>query len=251
MTKGHVGSGTQVKDEAIEPKSGNQTPVKALLVLPILCLVCALALAASYHASKDRIALQKQRALLQALTEIFPASSYNNDVLEAEFALPDSLQQQLNLPSDSKGFRLEKDGNVSGIILPSVSLSGYSGPIHLIVGLRSTRPLSVQAVRVTDHSETPGLGDKMMLSVSNWIKAFADTSLQSPPQDQWAVVPHGGVFDAFTGATITPAAIVQQVALTLEAAEKHRTALFTHSPVLHLDESSLSLQALPANMREP
>ena len=58
------------------------------------------------------------------------------------------------------------------------------------------------------HSETPGLGDKIEIKKSPWILSFKDTNLQNK---SWEVKKNGGDFDSFTGATITPKAVVLAV----------------------------------------
>ena len=71
-------------------------------------------------------------------------------------------------------------------------------------------------VRVTSHRETPGLGDAIDAAKSDWILEFAGRSLSDPEPPGWAVERDGGVFDQFTGATITPRAVVEAVQRALE-----------------------------------
>ncbi|KAA0448965.1 MAG: FMN-binding protein, partial [Candidatus Thioglobus sp.] len=66
------------------------------------------------------------------------------------------------------------------------------------------------------HKETPGLGDKVELKKSSWIKQFKGLSLSNLSKKQWQVKPDGGDFAAFTGATITPRAIVAATYQVLE-----------------------------------
>ncbi|WP_295538179.1 RnfABCDGE type electron transport complex subunit G, partial [Thiolapillus sp.] len=81
-------------------------------------------------------------------------------------------------------------------------------------------------VRILSHMETPGLGDKIDESRSDWILGFEGKSLQNPPPGKWKVKKDGGVFDQFTGATITPRNIVATVKKTLEYFEKEKENLF-------------------------
>ena len=74
---------------------------------------------------------------------------------------------------------------------------------------------SISGVRVLKHQETPGLGDKVELRKSNWITNFNDKRLLSEKDSRWAVVKDGGIFDQFTGATITPRAIVKAIKKSL------------------------------------
>ena len=114
---------------------------------------------------------------------------------------------------------MRKNGQVTGFILPAVAPDGYSGDIRLIIGIRADGTLA--GVRVTAHNETPGLGDKVELRKHPWILSFEGRSLRNPPRDQWQVKKDGGVFDQFTGATITPRAVVRKVRDTLQFYREH------------------------------
>ncbi|WP_303522530.1 RnfABCDGE type electron transport complex subunit G, partial [Staphylococcus pasteuri_A] len=82
-----------------------------------------------------------------------------------------------------------------------LSAKGYAGPINLLVGVNAE--LSITGVRVLNHSETPGLGDKIELAKNPWILSFNDKSLANTTSKGWAVKKDGGEFDQFTGATTT------------------------------------------------
>ena len=85
-------------------------------------------------------------------------------------------------------------------------------------------------VRVIRHNETPGLGDAFENRDADWLKRFRGLSLTSPPQQRWTVRRDGGDFDAFTGATITPRAIVKAVRRTLEFYRGNQELLFKEHP---------------------
>jgi electron transport complex protein RnfG len=80
-------------------------------------------------------------------------------------------------------------------------------------------------VRATHHRETPGLGDAIETRKSGWIQQFVGKSLQDPPAERWRVRKDGGDFDQFTGATVTPRAVVGAVANALVYFERHRDEL--------------------------
>ena len=109
------------------------------------------------------------------------------------------------------------------MIVPATAPDGYGGAIELIVGINADG--TVAGVRVVAHKETPGLGDKIDARKSRWIDAFAGRSLADPAPAQWAVQKDGGVFDQFTGATITPRAVTAAVKRTLQFFEANREAL--------------------------
>jgi electron transport complex protein RnfG len=106
-----------------------------------------------------------------------------------------------------------------------VATEGYSGPIHLLVGIRYDGSLA--GVRVVAQHETPGLGDGIEEDRSNWIFQFNGRSLDNPGAKGWAVRKDGGVFDQLTGATISPRAVVKAVHAALLYYRAHREQLFT------------------------
>jgi len=82
------------------------------------------------------------------------------------------------------------------------------------------------SARVLSHRETPGLGDKIDLKKSNWVLGFDGRSLTNPDPTGWAVKKDKGVFDQFTGATITPRAVVAATLRVLQYADANRQRLF-------------------------
>ncbi len=81
-------------------------------------------------------------------------------------------------------------------------------------------------MRVINHKETPGLGDKIELAKNNWILSFNDKSLINPDRKRWKVKKDGGIFDQFTGATITPRAVVNAVYRALDYYKYNESKLF-------------------------
>ena len=76
-------------------------------------------------------------------------------------------------------YRGRRSGQPVAAVLSPVVTQGYSGPIQLIVAIRSDGTLA--GVRVLSHRETPGLGDKIEDERSDWILGFAGKSLLKPP----------------------------------------------------------------------
>lgn len=85
--------------------------------------------------------------------------------------------------------------------LQYTTAAGYAGDISLIVAT-DTSTRTVSGVRVLQHTETPGLGDVIEVSRSNWILTFSG-------------IAHDNVtgIDTVTGATITSRAVIAAVAL--------------------------------------
>jgi electron transport complex protein RnfG len=122
------------------------------------------------------------------------------------------------------------------VIIPVVAPDGYSGDIDLIVGINSDG--TIAGVRVLGHKETPGLGDKAELKKSNWVLGFNGRSLTNPTLDGWAVKKDKGVFDQFTGATITPRAVVAATLRALQFAEANRKTLFGDGDIVRTEGDS-------------
>jgi electron transport complex protein RnfG len=120
--------------------------------------------------------------------------------------------------------RARKAGAPVAVVLAAVAPDGYNGDIKLVVGI--TYEGDVSGVRVIAHRETPGLGDGIEEARSDWILQFKDRSLVSPPPEGWKVKRDGGIFDQFTGATITPRAVVRAVHKCLQFYSAHQTDLY-------------------------
>ena len=150
----------------------------------------------------DDQAEKQQNALFQ---QVIPADSYNNSLLKSCFVV--------NAPELGKGthkvYIARLDDKPVAAVLEATAPDGYSGAIQLLVGADFNG--TVLGTRVTEHHETPGLGDKIELRLSNWITFFAGKKIAGADDGQWAVKKDGGQFDQFTGATITPRAVVNAV----------------------------------------
>ena len=130
----------------------------------------------------------------------------------------------LGLRQDKQIYLAKQAGKTIAVIIPATASDGYSGDIDLIVGVN--RDGSVAGVRVLSHKETPGLGDQVDLKKSDWILGFAGRSLENPEPSGWAVKKDKGVFDQFTGATITPRAVVGTTLGVLQYANAQHKILF-------------------------
>jgi electron transport complex protein RnfG len=206
--------------------------------LAIFAVVTAGAIAVTQVMTADRIAYNIKAAEARALNQILPASSYDNDLLNDTMDVDSRFNQQLlgPLADNALIYRARNNGIVSAVILPAVAPDGYTTNIDLIVGIN--RDGSLAGVRVVAHRETPGLGDKIDTRKSDWVLSFAKKSLSNPMSEQWAVKKDGGDFDQFTGATITPRAIVRAVKRALMFFDMHKDLLLDNqvrSSAPHVD----------------
>jgi electron transport complex protein RnfG len=193
-------------------------------LLLALFAVCTTALiSGTFLLTKDDIALQKRLAEEKALLEIVPRDRHDNSMLDE--TLPVGPQDAgLDLRQDKQIYIARKSGQVVAVIIPAVARDGYTGDIDLIVGIN--RDGTLAGVRALGHRETPGLGDKVDIKKSDWVLGFEGRSLTNPTLNGWAVKKDKGVFDQFTGATITPRAVVAATLRALQFAEANRASLF-------------------------
>lgn len=206
--------------------------------LAIFAVVTAGAIAVTQVMTADRIAYNIKAAEARALNQILPASSYDNDLLNDTMDVDSRFNQQLlgPLADNALIYRARNNGLVSAVILPAIAPDGYTTNIDLIVGIN--RDGSLAGVRVVAHRETPGLGDKIDTRKSDWVLSFANKSLNNPMSEQWAVKKDGGDFDQFTGATITPRAVVRAVKRALMFFDMHKDLLLDNqvrSSAPHVD----------------
>ncbi|MCQ4349005.1 electron transport complex subunit RsxG [Pseudomonas stutzeri] len=190
------------------------------LVLGLFAIATVGLVAVTQLGTAERIASAEREAQVRALAEILPQGSYDNQLLDHSLQLSDP---RLGSPRPLPAYRALKGEQPTAIILQAIAPDGYSGSIRLLVGIRADGRLA--GVRVLAHKETPGLGDKIELAKSPWIRAFDGKSLTDPDTAGWAVKKDQGQFDQFAGATITPRAVVKAVHHALQYFDAHRAEL--------------------------
>ena len=198
------------------------TPVKPALTLAIIAavLTALMALVASF--TRDRIASNEQAWIRQRLDALVPPATHDNDLLADSIAVtsPDLLGSSQPV----KIYRARRAGAPVAAVLRPIAPDGYRGPIELLVAIgQEGRLIGVQVIR---HQETPGLGDAFESRDVHWLDRFRGRSLTDPPPQRWTVRRDGGDFDAFTGATITPRAIVKAVRNALEYYQRNSQRIF-------------------------
>lgn len=191
------------------------------LLLGVFALLCTGFIAATFLGTSDEIAEQQRQARLRALYEIVPPSRHDNDLLRDNLPF---FEPALGHRREQKLFLASQQGRPLVLIYPATARDGYSGDIRYIVGVR-LNDATIAGVRVLEHRETPGLGDGIEIRKSDWIRSLDGKSIGNPPLQRWTVKKEGGDFDGFTGATITPRALVQSVAGVLQYHEQHGRAL--------------------------
>lgn len=222
---------TTNENEKAEMSLG-QSITKNAIGLAIFAFVTAGVIAIVQQNTKEQIRENIAQAQAKALYEITPENLVDNDVLNSYIELhSEQSMQHLHvnylgpIASDAKLHLAQKDNNTHTYIFPATAPDGYTTAIQLLVGVKQDG--TVAGVRIVDHKETPGLGDKVELKKSDWVLSFNGKSLTNPDIEKWKVKKDGGEFDSFTGATITPRAVINAVKQTLVMFEKDKAVLST------------------------
>ncbi|MDS4019631.1 MAG: electron transport complex subunit RsxG [Candidatus Competibacter sp.] len=194
----------------------------AALILTGFAVVGTGLVAVTYTSTRDIIAEAQRAALEASLNQLVPPDRYDNRITEDRIEVV--APEWLGTGEPVTVYRARKNGRPVALFATPVAPDGYSGPIQLLVGVYIDGTLA--GVRVLSHKETPGLGDGIDEKRSPWILAFDGKSLDNPRPDGWKVKKDGGVFDQFTGATITPRAVVKATRKFLEYVRTHQAQLF-------------------------
>lgn len=170
--------------------------------------------------TRDDIALRQAEDLKASLSQVLPESLHDNDLLSDVLTIPAGSEGEKPLTV----YRAHLNETISAVAF-EVSAIGYAGPITSIMGVSADG--KVLGVRVLSHAETPGLGDRIEVNRDNWILSFNGHSMDNTSAKQWHVKKDGGKFDQFTGATITPRAVVKSVYEGLQTFSRYRVQLLS------------------------
>ena len=183
------------------------------MLLGVFAMASAFFLATADLSTRNAIAERAAEDLRYSLSQVVPAAKHNNNLADDIAELQDTEEGQVSF------YRARMNDDVAAIALEMVS-QGYSGSIKVLLGIDTGGNLL--GVRVLAHTETPGLGDKIEQKKSDWILGFNGLSLGNPIASKWKVKKDGGHFDQFSGATITPRAVVVAVRRGLELFQRNR-----------------------------
>lgn len=176
------------------------------LILAAFAVVATALVVGVQISTKDKIAQQQQAQVLRTLNQLIPPQMHDNDLYTSCRLIQN---QALGSNNSQPMYRAWVNDEPSALAAEIIAPDGYSGAIRLLVAIEPSGRLL--GVRVLRHQETPGLGDKVEIEKSDWITSFSDKQVKSADDNRWAVKRDGGMFDQFTGATITPRAVVSAV----------------------------------------
>ncbi len=158
-----------------------------VLTLFLVTGIAALALGGVYSLTKKPIAIARQKKLEAAIKAVLP--DFDTIVKKK---VPDPDGDSLIL------YNAEKGGSPTGVAVKTYSNKGFGGTIDIMVGF--TEDGTITNTTVLSQKETPGLGDKMKKSKSNFSEQFIG---KDPANFKLKVKKDGGDVDAITAATIS------------------------------------------------
>ncbi|MDP3904183.1 MAG: electron transport complex subunit RsxG [Methylococcaceae bacterium] len=190
-------------------------------ILAGFALIASVLLGVTNCSTEGTIQRRLDEDLIKSLEEVVPAGLHDNDMLQDTLTIP-SAEYNIGA-NETIVYLAKKSGKVTAVCYKFIAPDGYSGAINMIMGV--DREGNILGVRVLNHKETPGLGDKIEVTKSDWILNFAGRSLDNLTPTQWAVKKDGGEFDQFAGATITPRKSVQAINRGLQLFKAHQAQL--------------------------
>ena len=203
-------------------KSKPNPVIRSGVLLGLIAVLGTALLAGVNALTHERIVEQDKLRVLQQFNALVPTTLYNNDLLTDRIEIRD--EEFFRHPAPIAVYRARMDDKPVAVLMTVTAPDGYNGDIRLLTAIDTTG--TVLGVRVVSHRETPGLGDPIEIERSDWILGFTDKSLLNPRGNGWAVKRDGGEFDQFTGATISPRAVVKVVHRTLLYFEANQKSLF-------------------------
>ncbi|MDO9282287.1 MAG: electron transport complex subunit RsxG [Methylotenera sp.] len=205
--------------------------IKTAGTMLAFALVGTALLAYVFEVTRTPIENSEAEARIALFKQILPDEAYYND--DDDEAHDNHLLKNiieiapnplLGNKTPTKAYRAKRHHKFEAVILEAIAHDGYSGDIKLLIAIRADG--SISGVRVLAHKETPGLGDYIDITHSNWINQFNDESLAKTPAQQWQVKKDGGQFDYMAGATITPRAVVKAIFKATQYFEENKQVLF-------------------------
>ena len=186
-------------------KKLESTFLNMVIVLTIVSFVAAISLASVYNITKEPIAKAKLKKKLKAIADVAPA--FDNDPNAEMFKMP-AFEPSPGLDS-LEVYPAKKDGKLVGYAVKTYTMKGFSGLVELMVGFKIDGTINNYSVLA--HSETPGLGTKMLTWFKNEKKQTRCIVGKNPKNTKLIVSKDGGDIDAITAATISSRAFLDAV----------------------------------------
>lgn len=197
--------------------------VKSGITLAAIAAICTFLVAATFQLTAERIEANEQAWLERSLEPALSGVFFEGSVTESKLEIPPPH----DLPGTDTAiiYRVYADGAPVAALFAVTARDGYAGPIRILVGVGIDG--TVTGVRIVEHRETPGLGDRIDQSRSDWVYQFDGRSLGDPVEARWLLDVDGGDFDQLTGASVTPRAVIKAIRDTLLYFDANHDAIFT------------------------
>ena len=203
-------------------KTTSNAVLSSALILAGLAAVCAALVAMTYDVTEERIEDNRQRFLEESLAPMLEGIEYEGKLSDSTVSI--AAPHDLPGNDDVTVYRVFADGRPVAAIFSVSARDGYAGIIRLLVGISAEG--TVNRVRVLEHRETPGLGDRIESTKSDWMERFNGRSIGDPSLEDWKIRRDGGEFDQLSGASITSRAVVRAVRETLVYFEANAETVF-------------------------
>ena len=199
-----------------------QTIIKTGATLAVIAAICTTLVAATYQLTSERIVANEKALLEQALQPALAGIFYEGSVSESRLV----MLPPHDLPGNDTAliYRVYAQDKPVAALFAVTARDGFSGLIRILVGVEFDG--TITGVRILQHRETPGLGDKIESARSDWIFQFDGRSMGNPEVTGWAIRNDGGEFDQLTGASVTPRAVIGAIRDTLLYFDEHRDEIF-------------------------
>lgn len=196
-------------------------------ILFLFVIIFTGVLSGAYLWTKPALEASAAEEKMKLIDEVLPRSAYDNVLLKDSITLPAS--PLLGTDEATTAYRARKGTQPVALVLEAVAPDGYSGKIRLILAVNLDG--SIAGVRVTQHRETPGLGDyiepkKDRNKERPWITQFNGHAYAGATDREWKVKKDGGQFDSVAGATVTPRAVIKAVRKATKYVAENHEALY-------------------------
>ncbi len=199
--------------------------LKSGVTLAAIGAVCTALVAITYSLTSERIAANEQAWLEKSLEPALAGLTFEGSVSESMLVI--RAPHDLPGPDDVIIYRVYADDLPVAALFAVTARDGYAGAIRVLIGIKYDG--TITGIRILEHRETPGLGDKIVSSRSDWVYQFDGRSLGDPGLEKWAIKRDRGEFDQLTGASVTPRAVIKVAKETLIYFAAHRDEIFSAS----------------------
>lgn len=203
-----------------------------VIVLGTITLVASAAVGGIYLLTKEPIEAAQAKKVNDAIAQVMPEFD-NTPSAEA-------IEKEAD-GETVKIYPATMAGSAVGYAIETFSKNGFGGKISLMVGFLPDG--TIKDISVISHNETPGLGDKIQKSKSDFAVQFES---KNPASYKLSVKKDGGDVDAITASTISSRAFTDAVARAYNVFQ----AVLNDTEVEATSGATATTQAAPENKEQ-